>query len=304
MNSNRREFLQRSGMLMMALMTGDVFNQEKTKPLLSFSTLGCPDWSFKQITDFAVQHGYKAIEVRGIQRQLDLTKCKEFSSPQNIDATLKLMKEKGLRFINLGASANLHFAEGAEREKNLEEARSFIDLAAKINCPYIRVFPNNFPKDQDKNTTMTLIAKGLSHLGNYAKDKKVMVLMETHGEVVMMNDIEKIMRLASNSNVGLVWDVANMWSVTKEPPVNVFQKLKKYIHHTHIKDLKVVDGKDQYTLLGQGEVPIFQAIDVLFKGGYKGYYSFEWEKLWHPEIAEPEIALSDYAKVMKQHFKS
>ena len=304
MNSNRREFLQRSGMLMMALMTGDVFNQEKTKPLLSFSTLGCPDWSFKQITDFAVQHGYKAIEVRGIQRQLDLTKCKEFSSPQNIDATLKLMKEKSLRFINLGASANLHFAEGAEREKNLEEARSFIDLAAKINCPYIRVFPNNFPKDQDKNTTMTLIAKGLSHLGNYAKDKKVMVLMETHGEVVMMNDIEKIMQLASNSNVGLVWDVANMWSVTKEPPVDVFQKLKKYIHHTHIKDLKLIDGKDQYTLLGQGEVPIFQAIDVLFKGGYKGYYSFEWEKLWHPEIAEPEIALSDYAKVMKQHFKS
>jgi sugar phosphate isomerase/epimerase len=304
MYPNRREFLQRSGVLMMALMTRDVFNPGKTKPLLSFSTLGCPDWSFKQITDFAVQHGYKAIEVRGIQRQLDLTKCKEFSSPQNIDATLKLMREKGLRFINLGASANLHFAEGAEREKNLEEAKKFIDLAAKINCPYIRVFPDKFPKDQDKDETMRLIAKGLSDLGNYAKNKKVVVLMETHGEVVMMNDIEKIMQLASNSNVGLVWDVAHMWSVKKEPPVNAYQKLKKYIHHTHIKDLKLIDGKEQYTLLGQGEVPIFQAIDVLYKGGYKGYYSFEWEKLWHPEIAEPEIALADYAKLMKQHFKS
>ena len=137
-----------------------------------------------------------------------------------------------------------------------------------------------------------------------ARNKKVMVLMETHGEVVMMNDIEKILQLASNSNVGLVWDVANMWSVTKEPPADVFQKLRKYIHHTHIKDLKLVDGKEQYTLLGEGEVPIFQAIDILHKGGYKGYYSFEWEKLWHPEIAEPEIALADYAKLMKQHFKS
>jgi sugar phosphate isomerase/epimerase len=203
MNATRREFLQKSALLIATLYAGDLFAIGKSKPLLSFSTLGCPDWSFAQITDFAVQHGFKAIELRGIQRQLDLTKCKEFSSPQNIDATLKLMKEKGLRFINLGTSANLHFAEGAEREKNLEEARKFIDLAAKINCPYIRVFPNNFPKDQDKNTTMALIAKGLSHLGNYAKDKKVMVLMETHGEVVMMNDIEKIMRLASNSNVGL-----------------------------------------------------------------------------------------------------
>jgi len=55
--------------------------------------------------------------------------------------------------------------------------------------------------------------------------------------------------------------------------------------------------------LGQGEVPIFEAINVLSKGGYKGYYSFEWEKLWHPEIVEPEIALADYSKVMKERFK-
>jgi hypothetical protein len=40
----------------------------------------------------------------------------------------------------------------------------------------------------------------------------------------------------------------------------------------------------------------------LYQGGYKGYYSFEWEKLWHPEIAEPELALADYPKKMKTHF--
>jgi len=55
--------------------------------------------------------------------------------------------------------------------------------------------------------------------------------------------------------------------------------------------------------MGRGEVPIFDAIDALSKGGYKGYYSFEWEKLWHPELAEPEIALADYAIAMKKHFK-
>jgi sugar phosphate isomerase/epimerase len=301
--SSRREFLQKSALLVAGLYAGDLFALKKMKPLLSFSTLGCPDWSFEKITDFAMHHGYKAIEVRGIQRQLDLTKCAEFSSPQNIEATLKLMKKKGLRFIDLGSSANLHYAEGVEREKNLEEGRKFIDLAAKINCPYIRVFPNNFPKDQDKNETLGLIAKGLLQLGDYAKNKNVMVLMETHGEVVKMDDIEKIMQLAEHPNVGLVWDVAHMWAVKKDPPVEAYRRLKKYIHHTHIKDMKLVEGKEQYTLLGQGEVPIFEAIDVLSKGGYKGYYSFEWEKLWHPEIAEPEIALADYAKVMKKHFK-
>ena len=51
-------------------------------------------------------------------------------------------------------------------------------------------------------------------------------------------------------------------------------------------------------------MPIFEAIDLLRKGGYKGYYSFEWEKLWHPEIEAPELAIADYAQAMKDHFKS
>jgi sugar phosphate isomerase/epimerase len=103
--------------------------------------------------------------------------------------------------------------------------------------------------------------------------------------------------------VGIVWDIVNMWSVTREPVVDVYQKLKQYIHHTHIKDLKEIDGKERYVLLGKGETPIFEAIDILAKNNYKGYFSFEWEKLWHPEIEEPEIALADYPRAMKEHFK-
>ncbi len=301
--SNRKQFIQTSAALMAAILAGDIFDFKKNQPLLSFSTLGCPDWTFQQIVNFAVQHGYKGLELRGIQRQLDLVKCNEFNSPGNIAATLKLMKKKRLKFVDLGSSANLHFPEGAEREKNLDEARRFIDLAQKIRCPYIRVFPNSFPKNQDKNTTMALITKGLLTLGEYAKNKNVRVLMETHGEVTKMDDIENIMRSASHPNVGLVWDPVNMWVETKESPAEVYKKLKQYIHHTHIKDAKLVDGKPQYTFLGKGETPIFEAIDVLSKGGYKGYYSFEWEKLWHPEIEEPEIALADYSKKMKEHFQ-
>ncbi|HKZ66844.1 MAG TPA: sugar phosphate isomerase/epimerase family protein [Chitinophagaceae bacterium] len=302
-HSTRKEFLQTSAVVLAAIVTGSSFDFEKNKPLLSFSTLGCPDWTFEQITSFAVQHGYKGIEVRGLQRQIDLTKCPEFLTEESRKATMALMKEKELEFINLGSSATLHFAEGAEREKNLAEGKRFIDLAEQINCPYIRVYPNGFPKGQGRSATIGLIIKGLLELGDYAKGKNVSVLMETHGEVVKIADLEEIMQAAEHPNVGLVWDASNMWTVTKEPPAEAWKRLKKYIHHTHIKDAMLVDGKPQYKLLGQGEVPIFEAIDALSKGGYKGYYSFEWEKLWHPEIAEPEIALADYPKKMKQHFK-
>lgn len=271
----------------------------KKLPPLSFSTLGCPDWTFPAIMDFARKNGYSGIEVRGIQRQMDLPKCPEFSSPDNIAATLRQMQDHGLKFVDLGSSAELHHADAATRQKQLDEARRFIDLAQQLHCPYIRVFPNRLPKDQDQHATIALITRGLQELGEYARNSDVTVLMETHGDLVQSDLVEQIMQGVTSRNVGLIWDIYNMWSVTSEPPAQVYPKLKKYIRHTHIKD-----GKNgQYLFLGQGNSPIFEAIGLLYSGGYKGYYSFEWEKLWHPEIADPELALADYPKKMKEFFE-
>jgi sugar phosphate isomerase/epimerase len=299
-HSTRKEFLQTSAVLLATAFAGTAFEFKKSKTLLSFSTLGCPDWTLQQVMDFAVQHGYAGIELRGLKRQMDLTKCNEFT--QDREATLQLIKNKKLQFVNLGSSCSLHFTEGEERQKHLTEGKTFINLAQQLNCPYVRVFPNRLPKEQDKNATQALITKGLIELGEYAKGKNVKVLMETHSDVIWAQDIENIMKDAAHPNVGLVWDACNMWTITKEPVAEVYSKLKKYIHHTHIKDAKLADGKLQYTRLGKSEVPIFEAVDVLMKGGYKGCYSFEWEKMWHPELEEPETALADYTVAIKKHF--
>ncbi len=52
-------------------------------------------------------------------------------------------------------------------------------------------------------------------------------------------------------------------------------------------------GKKWYEtcLLNEGTVPLREACSALRHRGYNGYLSLEWEKQWHPEIAEPEIAL-------------
>jgi sugar phosphate isomerase/epimerase len=299
----RRKFLSTLGLSSLAFLGFSFYsNSKKNTPRLSFSTLGCPDWPLKTIVDFAAAHNYQGIEVRGLLRELDLPKCPDFNTPISIRATMSLMEDKNLKFVNLGSGANLHQPDGEGRTKQLDDAKRFIDLAQKLSCPYVRVFPNNLPKDQDRNFTLSQISKGLMALGDYAKDSNVKVLMETHGDVVYVSDIESIMKDAAHPQIGLVWDPANMWTITKESPAMAYEKLKSYIHHTHIKNANVQDGKLTYVLLEQGQVPIFEAIDALRKDGYKGYYSFEWEKLWHPEIDSPEVALADYPKVMARYF--
>ncbi|MBX3242614.1 MAG: sugar phosphate isomerase/epimerase [Chitinophagaceae bacterium] len=300
-NFTRRRFLQ----LMSAapLLSATEPYRRKKKVLLSFSTLGCPDWDYARIVRFAAENHYRGIEIRGIQRQTDLTQRPEFSSAGAIRDTRRRAEDHNVKIINLGSSAALHHTGKAERQKNIDEAKRYIEIASELKCPYIRVFPNNLPKDDSRAAVIELIIQGLQQLGEFARSTGVTVLLESHGDVVYITDLEKIMNDVNSRQVALVWDIANMWSVTREPVSGVYQRLSRFIRHVHIKDAAIQpDGKMRYQLLGRGDIPVGAAIELLYKNGYKGYYSFEWEKLWHPEIEEPEIALADFPVSIKKYF--
>lgn len=299
---SRRSFIQYSGSFMaVAVLDKNSFAKPKI-PLLSFSTLGCPDWPLEKILEVAVANNYKGIEIRGIQREMDLSKSPHFNSNATIKETRKKFSDRNLKIVGLGSSAAMHHADGAERAKAMDEAKRFIEIADKVGCPYVRVFPNNFPKETAKEKTMEMMSAGLNDLAKFSRGTNVKVVMETHGDLIWSDDLVKVMDTVDAAQVGLVWDISNMWTVTKEDPKMVFGKLKKWIWHTHLKDISLAGGKQQYTLFGEGDVPALEAIDMLEKNNYKGYYSFEWEKMWHPEIAEPEVAIPHYAQVMKKHF--
>ena len=65
----------------------------------------------------------------------------------------------------------------------------------------------------------------------------------------------------------------------------------------HVKDS--LNG--QYTEMGAGDIPLGPMLDLVLQGGYNGPLSVEWEKRWHPEILEPEVALPQYAAALRQH---
>ena len=291
----RRAFLETSAGLMALAALNPLFKENKKTEKLAFSTLGCPDWRLKQIVDCSVENGYKGFEIRGLAGEMDLPKCPEFNKT-NLPASLRLIKDNDIKIINLGSSVNLHFAQEEKRKSNLDDAKRFIDLAEQLECPFVRVFPDDLPPDQSVEQTLDLIISGLITLGEYAKGSNVSILLESHGKVVYKDMLLKIMAAANHPKVGLIWDFFNMWVVTKESPKEVFDTLGKYIKHVHIKDANLVDGKPAYCLIGQGVAPLREAMDSLKRSNYKGYYSFEWEKKWHPEIQDPEIAFPHFAK--------
>ena len=268
---------------------------------IGFSTLGCPAWTWRQILDFAQSHDYAAIELRGIQKNMDLTVVPELSRDGGrIEESKRELRERGLVISDLGASAQLHEQDPVKRTAQLAEARRFIDLAEMLRAPYVRVFGNNFVKGVPRDMMLAHIARGLRELGDYAASRHVIVLIESHGDFTDSPTLLELMHQAASPAVAILWDAHHTFVSGKEQPEDTVRQLGRYIRHTHLKDSVPAgpDGKDRrYVLTGTGEVPVRRQIEALAHSGYRGFYSFEWEKRWHPEIEEPEVAFAQFATV-------
>lgn len=274
--------------------------QQASRYPIAFSTLGCPKWPWGRILEQASQMGYAAIELRGIEAQMDLTTRPEFSGTR-LAQSRKDLEAVGLRISDLGASARMHEADPKVRAAQLDEGRRFIDLAHRLEVPYVRVFGDKVPPGETKASALARVSDGLRQLGEHAKGSGVSVIIESHGDFTDSPTLLEILKAAAMPNVALLWDAHHTFVAGKEDPATTFKALSSYIRHTHLKDSRPEGADVRYVLTGSGTVPVRDAVNVLARSGYRGYYCFEWEKAWHPEIEEPEVAFPHYAQAMRRY---
>ena len=299
--TTRREFLQLSAAIVAARYT-PMLGREAGLPL-GFSTLGCPAWTWPQILDFAAGHAFAAVELRGIQTNMDLTKVPEFS-PERLGDAQRQLTAHGLGVSCLGASAHMHEMDPVAHATQLDEGRRFIDLAQALGAPYVRVFGNEYVKGVPRADMLAHIAEGLRALGDYARAKNVTVVIESHGDFTDSPALLEILRKADSPAVALLWDAHHTFVSGKEQPEDTVRQLGRYIRHTHLKDSVPAGSDRRYVLTGTGEVPVQRQIEALVKIGYRGFYSFEWEKRWHPEIEEPAVAFAQFADVAAGYLRA
>ena len=295
MNISRRTFF----FLTAAPAIARAFQKPPRYPI-AFSTLGCPKWPWTQVLEQASRLGYTAIELRGVEGEMDLTKRPEFIGTRAADS-IKDLAALDLKISDLGASARMHETDPKVRAAQLDEGRRFIDLAAKLGVPYVRVFGDKVLPGDTREATFPRVIDGLRTLGEHAKGSKVGVIIESHGDFADSPSLLKILDGAAMPNVALLWDAHHTVVLGKEEPAETYRSLGRYVRHTHLKDSRLDGTARRYVLTGNGDVPVKKTVDVLAAAGYRGYYCFEWEKAWHPTIEEPEIAFPHYADTMRRY---
>lgn len=270
---------------------------------ISFSTLGCPAWSWARIVEQAGALGFAGIEVRGVAGEMDLSKVPEFS-PSRIADTRRDLAALNLTISDLGASAHMHAREPQARQVQFDEGRRHIDVAHALGVKYVRMFGDKVPEGENKADVIARVADGFRQMAAHAKGSGVTVLIESHGDFTSAADLEQILRAVDSDAFALLWDAHHTFASGHEQPADTYAKLRSWIRHTHLKDSRPGAKGREYVLTGEGDVPVKEQVRVLASNGYTGFYGFEWEKRWHPEIPPAEVAFPHYARVIGEYLSA
>ena len=150
---------------------------------VAFSTLACPDWSWRDVLEHGPRYGYDGVEVRLLRREVDLLKVPEFQSGEP-ERRRRELRDAGFGVCGLASSVRFDSPDAAERQRQIDTGRAYVDLARELGAWFVRVFGDVLPEGADetaRRTAIAQIAEGLNHLGEYAAGAGIQILLETHG---------------------------------------------------------------------------------------------------------------------------
>jgi sugar phosphate isomerase/epimerase len=266
---------------------------------ISFSTLACPEWTMPQIVKMASAAAYDGIELRFVEGEDSLWKLAAFSGA-GLAETKRDLAVSGLTISCVDTSCRFHSPDAAERQRWIGEGERMAALAAELGAPGVRVFGDTIQAGADRASTRGWIAEGIRELAE--KTGGVEVWLESHGDFSTASDTAAILDRAGVIRTGAVWDPVNGFVESGERPEDGARVLGERVRHVHVKDLRRNADEWRYVLTGEGEFPLDEQRQALHQLGYERYVSFEWEKKWHPEIEEAEIALPHFVKWFRENW--
>jgi sugar phosphate isomerase/epimerase len=264
---------------------------------LAYTTLACPNWTLEQAVDAAGRYGYAGIELRLLDGEL----LRPDMDVEERRRVRDVFKAASLPIVCVDTSVRIAQPDPEARETQVRDGLAFLELAAEWQAPFIRVFggpPQGTPEEQ----ALAGAIECLLPLAERGQQLGVAVVLETHDAFSGSPAVAHVLGNVPGPGAGALWDTLHPYRVGEQTG-ETLDRLGERLLHVHIKDGRRPSGADtnwELTLLGEGDVPMRTILSALKNRGYTGWLAVEWEKKWHPTLAEPEVALPQHADVLRE----
>jgi sugar phosphate isomerase/epimerase len=227
-----------------------------------FMSSVCPKQDLSGLFELAKRFGYQGIELRvewGHAHGVELT-----ASPQQLAGIRRAFNESGIALTSLATGCRFQTEDKAKNAAEVEKTRRYIELAATVGSPLIRIFGDPVPKlAEPLDDALQRQADAINSLDALAGQHGIVLGLETHGNLLASQAAEVIGR-AEARHCLILWH-AEHHIRNGEPVDRAWVFVKSRVCHVHWS----VIAKDV------PETEVERTFPLLKAAGYQGYFSLE-----------------------------
>lgn len=230
----------------------------------------------------------KEIGVEGVQIYVTRGELTPEATPEYKAKIKKLINDYGFTITGFVGDGGGTYEHEDKNPAIVERVKKIIDLAVEFGTKVVTTHIGVIPDDK-ADPTYAVMLKAVTECGLYAKERGVMMAIETGPEkaTTLKAFIED-----TKGGVGVNLDPANFTMVTEQDAVEAVYLLKDHIVHTHAKDGRKLQpgvppaavyhgtavGRVYADLpLGEGDVNWDAYLAALKDVGYDGFLTIERE---------------------------
>jgi len=232
------------------------------------------EMTLEQFIEFCAAQGLGATELTGYYFPKVIT-------TDYLLSIRALTHRLGLSISGTAIGNDFCLPEGDARQNQLAECREWIDYAAILGAPAIRIFAGKVPKGETEEASIELCAAGINESLHYAATKGIYLALENHGGITATPDqmLKIISKIESSPWFGVNFDSGNFQT---EDPYADLAKIAPYAVNAQIKASIAPGGKKQ-------PADLKRIVDILRDADYRGFVALEYEESESPFEAIPKI---------------
>jgi len=186
---------------------------------------------------------------------------------QDVKNIIKKLEVYGLSVASIQAPCNI------QSENVADEFKVPVDVAKKLGAQ--RIFVSVHAGELDRK----IVYERLREIGDLAAEKALIVMLETHPDMVTNGDVgHQTMKAVNHPNIRINYDTANMYYYNEDiDGIEEMMKILEYIEGVHLKDTNGKPKTWYFPTLGEGIVDFQKIRELLNKRGFYGPFTIEIE---------------------------
>jgi len=186
---------------------------------------------------------------------------------------------QGLAISGTAVGNTFTHPKGPQLEKEMDHVKRWVDLAAELHAPAIRIFAGNLQKGTTEADARMWGVDALQRACDYAGTRGIILALENHGGIVSTADqLLAIVRDVKSPWFGVNLDTGNFHG---EDPYADLARVAPYAVVVQVK-VEVTPGKGP-----KQEADLARVIKILRDVNYRGFVALEYEKAGDPRQDVP-----------------